>query len=57
MPVYTVKNNLRHNGERYNAGDTVEMSPAAAKPLLAMGIIAAAPKGKGKEEPEQETVG
>lgn len=46
MQVYTVKNTIRHDGGRYKEGDEVEMTAIVAKPLLAAGVIAAAPKGK-----------
>jgi hypothetical protein len=33
MSQYFVKANLRHNGRRYNVGDTIELSEAQARPL------------------------
>lgn len=59
MPIYTVKNAIRHDGQRYKEGEEVEMTAAQAKTLLAMGAIAAAPKGKeaapkGKEAAPEE---
>lgn len=53
MPIYNVIESLRHNGERLESGDTVELTVKEAKPLLDGGVIAVPAKqdkntGKGE---------
>jgi len=47
MPHYRVKDNLNHDAKAYAPGDTVEMPAAQAAPLLAVDVLAPAPKPKG----------
>ena len=39
MPKYPVKSPLKHDGNDYAEGDTVEMKAAAAKELIAIGVL------------------
>lgn len=52
MPVYKVKEPIKHDGKHYGEDDTVEMSAAAAKPLLAAGVLAPKTGSKPKGKPE-----
>jgi hypothetical protein len=68
MPTYEVSRPLlRHDGEEYKAGDTVEMTGQQAVPLLSYGAIEGpigedAPEGSekspddGTEEPSEDLV-
>ncbi len=38
--IYSVISAIRHGGRTYEAGETVEMPPALAAPLLALGRLA-----------------
>lgn len=40
MPNYTVKSNLRHDGEVYKPGDTIELNTKIADPLVKDGVLA-----------------
>ena len=52
MPKYIVQDSLRHDGQDCKLGDPVEMSEAAAQPLLASGVLIdlATAKAKAKAE-------
>lgn len=39
LVVFIVRDALRHNGVAYADGDLVELSAAAAEPLLALGVV------------------
>ena len=41
--VFAVLEPLRHNGERYEPGETVEMTARDARDLLIMGVIKPVP--------------
>lgn len=49
MPLYDVKEPIKHDGVRLSEGDTVEMSAKAAAPLLKAGVIEAPPKQAAKK--------
>jgi len=54
MPTYKVSRPLlRHDGEEYEGGDTVEMTGQQAAPLLSYGAI----EGPVREEPSEENEG
>lgn len=50
MPTYTVKSPLRHDGELYAEGDSVEMAAKTAKPLLEAGVLTEEAKAKVSTE-------
>ncbi len=52
MPLYDVKEPLKHDGERLSLGDTVEMSAKAAAPLLKAGVIEAQAKPAAAKKAE-----
>lgn len=51
VQTYPVLAPLHHNGERYNAGDTVDLTWPEAASLIALRIVAAIePAAAGAEE-------
>lgn len=44
--TYNVIHPLHHDGKAYGPGDTLELSEAAAAPLLALGVVAPDPAAK-----------
>lgn len=52
MPQYSVLEPLKRNGQGYAPGDTVEMEPREARELLALGVLAPAPKAAPQTKPE-----
>jgi hypothetical protein len=52
MPQYSVNEPLKHDGQAYAPGDTVEMDAKAAKALLALGTLGPAVKAAAKTEPK-----
>jgi len=63
MPQYPVNEPLKHDGQAYAPGDTVDMDAKAAKPLLALGVlgpavkVAAKPDAKVKAEDKAAAAG
>ncbi len=52
MAQYPVLGYIKHNGDKYQAGDVIELNALEAKELIALGSISAKPlkaenKGKG----------
>jgi len=61
MPKYPVKQRLRHNGEKYLPGGTVEMGAKEGSRLVAMGVLdkpipepKKEPKGSPKDTPKSK---
>jgi len=52
MPTYPVNEPLKHDGQGYGPGETVEMDAKAAKELLALGALGPAIKATAKAEPK-----
>lgn len=44
MPLYIVIEPLKHDGQSYAPGETVEMDAKAAREVLKLGVLALAPK-------------
>lgn len=55
MPTYTVKSPINHDGKSYTDGDPIELSAAAARPLLAAGAVEPAKKLSKEEEQQRRT--
>lgn len=51
MTEYKVKSAIKHDGETFEKGSTISLSPADAKPLLADGIIVNSSEEINDEEP------
>jgi hypothetical protein len=50
MPQYSVNEPLKHDGQAYAPGETVEMDAKAAKPLQALGVLGPVVKAAAKAE-------
>lgn len=58
MPTYDVNRpNFRHDGERYENGDTVDMPDSQAAPLVAIGALEEAEESPEPSEDLKELVG
>lgn len=55
MPSYPVMEPLKHNGEDYGPGDSVEMDAKAAKDLLLLGVLSPATKASTKTTTKAES--
>ncbi|OIO04836.1 MAG: hypothetical protein AUJ49_02100 [Desulfovibrionaceae bacterium CG1_02_65_16] len=55
MPIYPVIEPLKHDGQSYGPGDTVDMDAKAAKELLALGVIGPAVKAQAKADAKTKT--
>jgi len=55
MPTYLVNEPLKHDGEGYGPGETVEMDAKAAKELLALGVLGAPTKAKAEPKAKADS--
>jgi hypothetical protein len=57
MPSYLVKEPLKHDGQGYAPGDSVEMDAKAARELLGLGVLGPVTKTKAKAEDKAADAG
>lgn len=55
MPTYPVLEPLKHDGQAYAPGDSVEMDAKAARELLLLGVLGPAAKAAAKTAAKAET--